>query len=74
MMSLEDSIRWNKEQEEDCKKYITYIKVKQKWYKKIWYFITFRKSKIAKWQRLDNIETIYEGNGDFEIMEVEVSE
>ncbi len=74
MMSLEDSIRWNKKQEEDCKKYITYIKVKQKWYKKIWYFITFRKSKIAKWQKLDDFKSLNEINEPCEFIQVEESE
>ena len=65
MMPLEDSIL------KEPKNYITYVKTKQKWYKKVWYFITLRWKKISKWQRLDNIKEIYESNGDFEIMEVE---
>lgn len=29
-----------------------YFKFKQPWYKKLWYFITFRKNKIEKYKEM----------------------
>lgn len=40
---------------EEMKNTTIYYKPIMKWYKKLWYFITFRKNKIPKYQEINNI-------------------
>lgn len=43
---------------EELKNGTVYFKPVMKWYRKIWYFITFRKNKIPKYQKLKGITEI----------------
>lgn len=40
---------------EELKDSKVYFQIKMKWYKKLWYLITFRKYKISEYQELKGI-------------------